>query len=209
MIYLSLVLLIIGFKSNPSATLAEEGDLESVNCDSPPSSPNKNAAFSRLAPEIGFLLDGVANEDGDLGNGSLLPRPDVEESSESSIHEKEELAIVERVGTGTAGRFRWPCEVIESFGSGLVLIVAPRSGVVSSNFVFSGATIEGVEIGVTSAPVDFGTGSGIDGVMVIGVGDSGLFCGVGIGLDAESDDVGIAEEDISSSAGSGIVESSR
>jgi len=96
----------MGFKSNPSSALAKEGDLESVVCDSPASSPNKKAAFSRLTPEVGFLLDDATNGDVDFGGEPLMPGPEVEELSESSIHEKDEFAIVERVGTGTTGRFK-------------------------------------------------------------------------------------------------------
>lgn len=105
LIHLSILLLGMSFKSNPSSTLAE-GDLKSVTCKSPPSSPNRNAAFSRLAPEIGFRLVDETKVDVDFGGAPLMPRPDVGASSESSIHEKDEFAIVERVGTGTAGRFR-------------------------------------------------------------------------------------------------------
>jgi len=63
-----------------------------------------------------------------------------------------------------------------------------------------------VEIGDISAPVVFDIGSGIKDVDV---GDSGLSCGAGFGLDAGTKGERISGVDICSSAGSGIVESSK
>ncbi len=76
---------------------SSKGDLV---LDSPPSSPNKNAAFSRFGPEVGRLPD-LRNGEADLGGDDLVEDP--EGVSGSSIHEKLDCAILDRVGTGALG----------------------------------------------------------------------------------------------------------
>jgi len=68
------------------------------NLASPPSSPKRKAAFSRFGPDVDFLLD-LRNGEDDLG-GEL----DELEVPGSSIHEKLDCAMDERVGTGAFGR---------------------------------------------------------------------------------------------------------
>ena len=68
--------------------------------DSPPSSPKRNAAFSRPTPEAGRLPD-FKNGDGDFGGDDLSPGPD---ASGSNIQENEDCAILDLVGTGAFGR---------------------------------------------------------------------------------------------------------
>jgi len=93
-----LSLLVIGMRLKPSSTSANAGNLAPVMFDSPPSSPKRNAALSRFGPDVGFLPDFRNGED-EFGAEGLSG-----ESVGSSIQEKEELAIVERVGTGARGR---------------------------------------------------------------------------------------------------------
>jgi hypothetical protein len=63
-------------------------------------SPNRKAAFSRPEPDAGRLPD-LRNGDEDLGGDDFVVDP--EGASGSSIHEKLDCAIVERVGTGAVG----------------------------------------------------------------------------------------------------------
>lgn len=56
-------------------------------------SPKRNAAFSRPEPDAGRLLD-LRNGEADLGG---------DDESGSSIHEKLDCAMVDRVGTGALG----------------------------------------------------------------------------------------------------------
>lgn len=67
---------------------------------SPPSSPNKKAAFSRFGPDVGRLPD-LRNGDADFGGDDLAE--ELEGVSGSSIHEKLDCAILDRVGTGAFG----------------------------------------------------------------------------------------------------------
>jgi len=85
----------------PCSVSANRGGLVLLILDSPPSSPNRKAAFSRLGPETGLLPD-LRNGETDFGGDDLTL--DTEETSGSSIHENEEFAIVDRVGTGAFGR---------------------------------------------------------------------------------------------------------
>lgn len=83
---------------------------------SPPSSPNKKAAFSRLGPDVGRLPD-LRNGDADLGGDD-----DPDGASDSSIHEKLDCAILDRVGTGAFGLVEsaFPATSSELFGRNIV-----------------------------------------------------------------------------------------
>jgi len=63
-------------------------------------SPKRNAAFSRPEPDPGRLPD-LRNGDEDLGGDDFMADP--EGLSGSSIHEKLDCAIVDRVGMGALG----------------------------------------------------------------------------------------------------------
>lgn len=87
--------------------------------DSPPSSPKRNAAFSRLGPEVGFLPDFKNGEPDFGGEDGLL---DIGDASGSSIQENDEFAIVDRVGTGGFGRMESVTSDSEpDIGSGVVI----------------------------------------------------------------------------------------
>lgn len=79
---------------------SESSSSSGPELDSPPSSPNKNAAFSRLGPDVGRLPD-LRNGDTEFGGDGFVEEADG--VSGSSIHEKLDCAILDRVGTGAFG----------------------------------------------------------------------------------------------------------
>ena len=91
----------------------------------------------------------------------------------------------------------------------LVLGVVLRSGVVDTDIVVSGVGMGTVDTGNILAPVVSDTISGAKDVMDIGIGDSTLSVCDDFGLDAGPNGEGVAGVDICSSAGSGIVASSK
>jgi len=89
------------FSLNPSSISPNSDNLPSVLSVFVPSSPNRKAAFSRLASVVG-RFPVFKNGDIVLGGDDLLLDGDV--TSGSSIQENEELAMLDRVGTGAFGR---------------------------------------------------------------------------------------------------------
>lgn len=98
----------------PSSASTNDANLVFFNRVSVPPSPKRNAAFSRPGPVVGRLPD-LRKGDDDFGGDDM---PDAMGSvlSGSSIHEKEDCAIVDRVGTGALGRATSPPSAC---GSGL------------------------------------------------------------------------------------------
>jgi hypothetical protein len=70
----------------PSSSSVKRGNLELAILDSAPSSPKRNAAFSRFGPEVGFLPD-LRNGDEGFGGDDLAGVLDPD--SDSSIQLKE------------------------------------------------------------------------------------------------------------------------
>ena len=181
------------------------GNLGLEVLESPPSSPNRNAAFSLLAPEVGRLDDFRKGDDDDLG-GDL--EPGLDDSSGSSIHAKLDCAIVDRVGRGTglaSGGF-------SVLGSRVVVCGSSSEGIMAVGARFNSGSAStvlfllGVWGGMRSATVvdvdsDKPNGLGVFG-RATSVGSAGsiktfVCC---IGLDGMTSEL---------SVGKGIVESSR
>ena len=91
---------------SPSSASTNDANLVFFNGVSPSSSPKRNAAFSRPGPDAGRLPD-LRNGDNDLGGDDLSDVVGVVLPG-SSIHENEDCAIVDRVGTGALGRATRP-----------------------------------------------------------------------------------------------------
>lgn len=189
------------FRSKPSSGSVNNGDREFDICDSPPSSPNRNAAFSLLAPEVGFLPD-FRNGDVDCGEAVLILRPPDARESASSIHAKDEFAMVDLVGTGAFGR-RGFAFASDSDGVTGGLGVSALGLSVLTALAALRSSKRGVPGSCFLPNFDFASSSGTNGD---GLDNSGFLWATKVGLDP-----GIRGEALGviNSVGSGIVESSR
>lgn len=186
--------------------------------DSPPSSPKRNAAFSRPTPEVGRLED-LKKGDVDLGGDDLVPT--AEEVSGSNIQENEDCAMLDRVGTGAFGRSDGP-EESPSASVSIELTFLDSPGAIvfcERGFVGSSTSGEGLPL------------LGEGGTCCMSLGCVVTFLGSAIGLEIASnsgdllctrseadegcdptapfpgDEAGVTEG--AESSGSGIAESSR
>ena len=97
-------------------------------------SPNRNAALSRPEPDTGRLV-GLRNGGEDLGGDDFMA--DAEGVSGSSIHEKLDCAIVDRVGTGAFGL----CCGSSSFAGSTVICCKFVDGIATDAAVIAGALL--------------------------------------------------------------------
>ena len=89
---------------NPSSASTNEANFAFDGGISSPSSPKRKAAFSRLDPAVGLRPDFRRGDD--AFGGDDFPNAVGGVLSGSSIQEKDDCAILDRVGTGAVGRVR-------------------------------------------------------------------------------------------------------
>ncbi len=167
--------------------------------DSPPSSPKRNAAFSRFGPEVGLLPD-LRKGEPDLGGDDL----DACEMSGSNIHEKLDCAILDLVGTGAFGLIAKPSSTgwVASFcdsASKRICAISSLDDCSGIELGWSGvSSAANVVFSAADSAVDEPGGSGVITCKGSRGGGSGVVADVG------GERVGCVE-----SSGSGMVESSK
>ena len=152
---------------NPSSTSGIGGNLGLELLESPPSSPNKNAAFSRLAPDVGRLDDFKKGED-DLGVDAL--GLELEDSSGSSIHAKLDCAMVDRVGSATGLADR----CFSTVGSMVVVCSNSRGGIVAEGLGLDSALALVVSISLAGGAGGTALASGREVTSTFGIGGIGV-----------------------------------